>query len=288
MSMSIPDFQTLMRPVLVAIDGAAPKSQAQIRDIVAPALGVSDADRQVMLPSDNQAIFSNRIAWAITHMSQAGLLNRPERGRYLLSERGMKVLQDHPERIDMAVLQQFPEYQELRARKGTKNLEKAVSVVSDEVSPSESIGAIVEESYETLADELLDRILAQSSHFLETLSLKLLRAMGYGGREALLEQTGKPGDSGLDGLVRQDALGLDLVGVQAKRYEKDSVVSRPDIQAFVGALQGAQTSRGVFVTTGRFSVGAREYAQSVTMRLRLIDGKELTERMVRLRRRASE
>jgi restriction system protein len=281
MSVSIPDFQTLMRPVLIAIDGGEPKSQAQIRDIVAPALGVSDEDRQVMLPSGNQAIFSNRVAWAITHMSQAGLLKRPERGRYLLSERGQKVLQDNPERIDMAVLQQFSEYQEFRSRKSKKHLEKAVSVVSDEVSPSESIGAIVEESYDRLAAELLDRIQAQSTRFLETLSLKLLRAMGYGGREALLEHTGKPGDSGLDGLVRQDALGLDLVGVQAKRYEKENAVSRPDIQAFVGALQGAQTNRGVFVTTGRFSTGARQFAESVSMRIRLIDGEELTKLMVR-------
>jgi restriction system protein len=105
--------------------------------------------------------------------------------------------------------------------------------------------------------------------------------MGYGGREALLEHTGKSGDSGLDGLVRQDALGLDLVGVQAKRYDKDNAVMRPEIQAFVGALQGAQTNRGVFVTTGRFSTGARQFADSVGMRLRLIDGIELTKMMVR-------
>src|SRR6202012_2146390 len=105
-------FQTLMRPVLVAIGGGEPKSQAQIRDIVASALGVSDEDRQVMLPSGNQAIFSNRVAWAITHMSQAGLIGRPERGRYVLSERGKKVLQDNPERVDLTVLQQFPEWRE--------------------------------------------------------------------------------------------------------------------------------------------------------------------------------
>ena len=214
-------------------------------------------------------------------MTQAGLLARPERGRYLLTERGRKVLHDYPDRVDMTVLLQFPEYQEFRARKSEKHLEKSVSVVSDEVSPSESIGAIVEESYDTLAAELLDRILAQPSAFLETLSLKLLRAMGYGGREALLEHTGKPRDSGLDGLVRQDALGLDSVGVQAKRYDKQNTVQRPDIQAFVGALQGAQTNRGVFVTTGRFSEGAPKFAESVPMRLRLIDGKELTKLMVR-------
>jgi restriction system protein len=242
LSVPVPDFQTLMRPVLVAIDGGEPKSQAQIRDIVASALNVSDEDRQVMLPSGNQAIFANRVAWAITHMAQAELILRPERGRYVLSERGKSVLQEHPERVDLKVLQQFPEYQDFRTRKSEKQAEKIVSVVSDELSPSEAIGGIVEDSYDTLAAELLDRIMLHPPAFLETLSLKLLRAMGYGGRESLLEHTGKPGDSGLDGVVRQDALGLDLVGVQAKRYDKDSTVGRPDIQAFVGALQGAQTT----------------------------------------------
>lgn len=279
--MGIPDFQTLMRPVLVAADGDVPKSNAEIRDIVAPVLDVTDEDRQVMLPSGTQALFTNRVAWAITHMSQAGLLTRPERGRYILTDRGRQVLKDHPERVDMGVLLQFPEYQEFRARKNEKNVDETVSAVSDEVSPSESMAEIVEESYNALAAELLDMILAQPSTFLETLALKLLRAMGYGGREALLEHTGKSGDSGLDGLVRQDALGLDLVGVQAKRYDKDNAVQRPDIQAFVGALQGAQTNRGVFVTTGRFSSGALQFAENVPMRLRLIDGKELTKLMVR-------
>jgi restriction system protein len=120
----------------------------------------------------------------------------------------------------------------------------------------------VEQSYDALAAELLDRILAQPPTFLEQLSLKLLRAMGYGGRESLLDHTGKSGDSGLDGIVRQDALGLDLVGVQAKRYDKANPINRPEIQAFVGALQGAQANRGVFVTTGRFSdLRGRSYSQ---------------------------
>ena len=171
--------------------------------------------------------------------------------RIRTGERGRRVLVEHPERVDLHVLQQFPEYQDFRTRKSNKHIEESVGVVSDELSPSEAVNAIVEDSYDTLAAELLDRILAQPKTFLEALSLKLLQAMGYGGRESLLEHTGKPGDSGLDGIVRQDALGLDLVGVQAKRYDKDKTVQRPDIQAFVGALQGAQTTRGVFVTTGR-------------------------------------
>lgn len=279
--MGIPDFQTVMRPVLVALEDADAKSQPQIREVVAVALGVGEGEQQVMLPSGKQTTFGNRVAWALTHMAKAGLIDRPARGRYLLTERGRQVLAQHPSRVDMGVLNEFPEYRAFRALKHEKHPSDAVSAVAAELSPSEAVGAIVEESYDALADELLDRILAQPPTFLEVLSLRLLRAMGYGGRESLVEHTGKPGDGGLDGLVRQDALGLDLVGVQAKRYDRDNSVNRPEVQGFVGALQGAQTNRGVFVTTGRFSPGARAFADGVPMRLRLIDGVELTRLMVR-------
>lgn len=136
-----------MRPVLVAIEGDEPKSHGQIRDIVAPALGVTDEDRQVMLPSGKQALFTNRVAWAITHMAQAGLLTRPQRGRYLLSERGKTVLKEHPDRVDMSVLAQFPEYQDFRSRKSEKHPDddSTSNVVSVEVSPSEAVGALVED-----------------------------------------------------------------------------------------------------------------------------------------------
>ena len=220
------------------------------------------------------------IAQAAVFIARSCPLGIPPRSESTCSA-GRKVLEEHPDRVDISVLAQFPEYQDFQTRKHEKETEESVNFVSDELSPSEAVGALVEDSYDTLAAELLDRILAQPPTFLETLSLKLLQAMGYGGRESLLEHTGKPGDSGLDGVVRQDALGLDLVGVQAKRYDKDSTVQRPDIQAFVGALQGAQTTRGVFVTTGKFSPGALQFAENVAMRLRLIDGKEFTKLMVR-------
>ncbi|CAM3739241.1 winged helix-turn-helix domain-containing protein [Smaragdicoccus niigatensis] len=279
--MAVPDFQTLMRPVLAALDSDEARSLSEVRETVAAALGVTDTDRLEMLPSGKQSTYDNRVAWAVTHMAQAGLLERPQRARYKLTERGQKVLATHPARVDTTVLIEFPEYIAFTTRKNSKNPKDPVVVVSQELSPSESIGAIVEDSYDSLAEELLDRILAQSPTFLETLSLKLLRAMGYGGREALMEHTGKPGDGGLDGLVRQDALGLDLVGVQAKRYAKDKSVMRPEMQAFVGALQGAQTSRGVFVTTATFSQGARAYAEGVPLRLKLIDGVELGRLLIR-------
>ncbi len=281
--MAIPDFQTAMRPVLLATATDAPQSHAQIRDKVAAALDVSDDERHVMLPSGTQELFANRVAWAVTHLAQAGLLDRPQRGRYVLSDRGKKILTEHRKRVDMTVLMAFPEYQEFRARKNdNKEAAGDGSALSDEFSPTEAIGRIVLESEAILAADLLDRIVAQPPIFLEKIALDLLARMGFGGKETLLEHTGGTGDGGLDGIIRQDALGLDLIGLQAKRYGKDKQpVQRPEIQAFVGALQGKQASRGVFVTTGRFSSGARRFAETVPVRLRLIDGKELTRLMVR-------
>jgi restriction system protein len=235
----------------------------------------------VLLPSGTQPTFSNRVAWALTHMSHALLVERPARGSYAITGRGRQVLADNPNRVDVGVLSAFKEYRAFRYAKRPKQDAGVVTVVTDEVSPREAIGALVAESDAALAADLLTRIVAQPPVFLETLALQLLNAMGYGGKESLLEHTGQSGDAGLDGLVRQDALGLDLIGVQAKRYDLVNPVQRPALQAFVGALQGAQTNRGVFITTGRFTAGARQFAQSVAMQLVLIDGVELTRLMVR-------
>jgi Restriction endonuclease len=278
--MALPDFQTIMRPILVSLTTGEAHSLPQIRAEIAQELGVTDEEQQILLPSGKQTTFSNRVAWALTHMGKAGLAERPARGLYTITERGRQVLSDYPERVDLSVLGTFPEYVAFRAIRHEKQETSGSSIVSTDVSPSEAIGALVEDSNTTLAADLLERVLAQPPVFLETLALRLLAAMGYGGRESLLEHTGQPGDAGLDGLVRQDALGLDLIGMQAKRYEPDSPVQRPALQGFVGALQGAQTSRGVFVTTGRFTPGARQFAENVAMQLVLIDGAELTRLMV--------
>jgi len=278
--MALPDFQTIMRPILVSLTTGEAHSLPQIRAEIAQELGVTDEEQQILLPSGKQTTFSNRVAWALTHMGKAGLAERPARGHYTITERGRQVLSDYPERVDLSVLATFPEYIAFRAIRHEKQETSGSSIVSTDVSPSEAIGALVEDSNATLAADLLERVLAQPPVFLETLALRLLAAMGYGGRESLLEHTGQPGDAGLDGLVRQDALGLDLIGMQAKRHEPDSPVQRPALQGFVGALQGAQTNRGVFVTTGRFTQGARQFAESVAMQLVLIDGAELTRLMV--------
>lgn len=284
--MSVPDFQTVMRPTLAAIEDGQAHTLQQIREAVAIALGVTEEDQEQLLPSGKQTTYSNRVAWALTHMGKAGLVSRPAHAQYALTARGRDVLSKYPHRVDMNVLAAFAEYQAFRAPKlPNKTVDGAtvavVETVVDELSPSEAVGSLVQAADAAVAGELLDRVLAQPPAFLERLALRLLRAMGYGGRESLLRHTGKSGDAGLDGLVRQDALGLELVGVQAKRYDKELTVGRPELQAFVGALQGAQTSRGVFVTTGRFSAGARQFADGVVMRLVLLDGSELTRLMVR-------
>jgi restriction system protein len=284
--MAVPDYETLMRPTLAALANGEPHTRSQIRDAVAAATGIGEEQLTEMLPSGKATVFGSRVGWALTYMSQAGLASRPRRGLYVISERGRRVLDEHPDRVDNKVLEQFPEFLEFRARRnekgepvGTHGEPGAANVSA--LSPTEAIERLISDADDAVAAELLDRVLAQPPAFLERLSLRLLRAMGYGGREALLTHTGKPGDRGLDGVIRQDALGLDLVGVQAKRYDRDAAVQRPEMQAFVGALQGAQTNRGVFVTTGRFSSGAHQFAEQVAMRLVLIDGTELTRLMVR-------
>ena len=283
--MSVPDFQTIMRPTLVALDGGQPVSVQDLRVAVAEALDVREEDQAELLSSGKQTRFSNRVGWALTHMGKAGLVERVRRGYYTISPRGREVLAKNADRVDMNVLLTFPEYQEFRTPMVVATaLESATSsaeeVVATELSPVEAVANIIQLDNDELAKEILDLILAQPPSFLERLALRLLSAMGYGGREGLTEHTGKSGDAGLDGLVRQDALGLELIGVQAKRYDKDQTVMRPAIQGFVGALQGAQTNRGVFITTGRFSVGARQFAENVAMRLVLIDGLELANAMI--------
>lgn len=275
----------MMRPALTCLSDGATHPLQHVRDRVAEALEVSAEDQALLLASGKQTRYANRVAWAMVHMEKARVVSRPSRGQYAITARGVEVLKDGPERITMNTLLAFPEYVAFRSPRGLKHADEpadtAIDASAAELSPSEAIDRLVRAAEDAIAGELLERLLAEPPVFLERISLRLLQAMGYGGRESLVEHTGRSGDAGLDGIVRQDALGLDLVGVQAKRYAADAAVGRPEIQAFVGALQGAQTSRGVFITTGRFSPGARQFADSVAMRLVLLDGHELAQLMVR-------
>ena len=282
---AVPDFQSLMRPCLAVHQDSQPHTAADLRDRLAVLMHVSEEDRAVPLPSGTAPVFSNRVAWAVTHLAQAGLLDRPARGVTQITARGVEVLNRHSGRVDMKVLRQFPEYEEFRTRtrqrKGqpAADASKTDTTGHDDLSPREAIAEVIDSAHSAVAADLLARVLKQSPVFLEQLVLLLLVKMGYGGLEAPAEHLGAPGDAGLDGLIRLDPLGLDVVYVHAKRYT-DRHVGRPDIQAFVGALHGAQASRGVFITTSRFSSDARDYADRVNARLVLIDGPELAALMI--------
>lgn len=278
--MSVPEFQAFMAPVLQALSDGRTRHWKELRDPIADALAMSQVDREDMLPR-GQSRFENRIQWSLTHLAQAGLLSRPERGHVRIEPRGVQLLAEHPDRIDMRLLSRFEEYRAFRARTRSADDTATASKSDDDAStPYEAIAEAVRESDEALASEVLQRVLDQEPVFLERLVLDLLTAMGYGGRAGAAEHLGGSGDGGIDGVVRQDVLGLDRVYVQAKRYSPDRSIGRPDLQAFVGALSGVQADRGVFITTSRFSAEATAFVERVPSRIVLIDGRRLAQLMI--------
>lgn len=280
--MAIPDFQTLMRPILqVTSDGQQWSNQEIVRS-VAQTLGLSPEDLQERLNS-GQPRLQNRVAWAIIYLRRAKALIRRSRGVSEITERGRVLLTENPNRIDISVLDQFEEFREFRSRKGTA---KKVSpdLETEEVStdPIEQIESALASIDNAVASELIERIKTQPFDFLERLVLRLMRAMNYGVLEESAEHLGGSGDEGFDGVIRLDALGLEKVYLQAKRYT-DNTVGRPAIQGFVGALTGAGATRGVFITTSKFSADASNYAKQVPLNVVLIDGEKLGQLLIQYR-----
>jgi restriction system protein len=224
---------------------------------------------------------TSRLHWAITYLYHAGLVARPRRGVVQITQRGREVLTKHPDRVDVSVLGQFPEFIEFRTPSRRGGPPEANGPDITETPPRETVSAAVEEANAAVAAEVLDRVRGQEPAFLEHLVLDVLTAMGYGGAAGAAEHLGRSGDQGLDGVIRQDALGLDRIYVQAKRYGAEQSVGRPEIQAFVGALQGTQAGRGIFITTSRFTADAISYVERVPARVVLIDGRMLADLMVK-------
>jgi len=285
---TIPDFQTMMLPILKAVgDGRAVPRRA-LADAMVAEFGLTDAEQEQTVPSGAKAI-DNRTWWAITHLFQAGLLARPQRGVVEITDAGRAVLAQPPPRVDMAYLLGYPQYVAFRNRSKTKREGGALidSRHTDTretetllVAPEELIQRAMDENRAAVMSDILDRALAVDPTTFERLVLRLLEAMGYG-KSGRIEHSGKSGDRGIDGIISQDPLGLDRVYMQAKCYARNNVVQRPAIQGFVGALLGAQGDRGVFITTSTFSAGARQEAERVNARIVLIDGERLAELMVR-------
>ncbi|MDQ3761723.1 MAG: restriction endonuclease [Actinomycetota bacterium] len=273
-----------MAPSLKVLQDGEARTARQVRDAVASIIALSEDDRQATIPSGAR-LFDNRVHWAITYMAQAGLVRRPRRGFVEITDRGRDVLAKNLERIDNGVLSWFPEFVDFKSRaKDQKHADvgssSSVHSEPDSVPPEEAISAAVQLANAALTDELLIKVRDRDPIFLEHLVLKVLTALGYGGANGAAEHLGRTGDRGLDGVIRQDALGLDRIYVQAKRYAAEHSVGRPEIQEFVGALHGAQADRGVFITTSRFTAEAQTYAERVHARVILIDGQQLARMMV--------
>jgi len=283
--MSIPDYQTLMMPVLqVAAKGetSVPIAEAAI----AAQFALTDEEREQMLPSGKQRVLHNRLHWAKFYMTRAGLLESPKRGRFAITSAGQQVLAHPPAKLDTQFLLTIPEFREWHQASSSNNegssaAAETISLSSSTATPEEVVEEAHRAAQSALQAELLERVLQSSPAFFERVIVELLVAMGYGGTHRnAAKQLGKSGDGGVDGVINEDRLGLDRVYVQAKRYAATSTVGRPDVQAFTGSLVGLGASKGVFVTTSSFSAQADEFASRIPQRVILINGARLAALMI--------
>ena len=256
---------------------AADKEAHRIVDLVqelAQEFRLTEADREEQLSSGQQVIY-NRMHWAATYLVKAGLLERPARGNVRITERGLEVLQQPPSRINIAFLSQFPEFEGFRTR--AAGIKPPVADHEAEKDPEELLDSTYAMLRRTVEADLLDHVLGSTPAFFEQLVLDLLVAMGYGGARAseAARHVGRTGDDGIDGVIDEDKLGLDAIYIQAKRWAPDHPVRRPDLQAFTGSLEGQRASKGVFITTSRFTEDAKGYVQRIGRRVVLIDGQML-------------
>jgi len=279
--MAVPDFQTLMLPLLqLAADG----HDYRFRDVVerlADEFSLTPEERSELLPSGQQSIFSNRVGWASTYLKQAGVLEAPRRGLLRITARGLDLLKERPRKIDVAFLERFPEFVEFRGKRRHRNpiAQPKIATVPSTDTPEDALSSAYRSLRAELEAQLLEEIGRASPAFFEQLVVDLLVKMGYGGsRQDAGRAVGRTGDGGIDGIINEDRLGLDVIYIQAKRWE--STVGRPEIQKFAGALQGHRARKGVFITTSAFSREALEYAGVIESRIILIDGDQLAKLMV--------
>lgn len=277
--MAIPDYQALMLPVLrTASDGREHKF-SQLVEELAGQFNLTTEERNELLPSGTQAIFTNRVGWARSYLKQADLLATPKRGFLTITQKGIELLARNPVKIDISVLEQYPGFIEFRNRKKDKNdsLIEASGLESN-LTPEDALASAYNKLRSALEVEILGAIKEASPAFFERLVIDLLVKMGYGGsRQDAGKALGKSGDGGIDGIINEDRLGLDVIYIQAKRWE--GVVGRPEIQKFAGALQGQRARKGVFITTSSFSKEAKEFASFIDTRIILIDGEQLSRLM---------
>ncbi|ADW19265.1 restriction endonuclease [Desulfobulbus propionicus DSM 2032] len=278
--MAVPDFQSFFLPMLQLSSDGNVHSLKEAYEALANHFKLTDADMLEMLPSGKQAVYKNRIAWARAYLAKALLLESPKRGVFCITERGKELLASKPVTLRVQHLKQYPEFVAFHQQNGGADAKADTNDDSEKIAtPEETFEAAYQEMRGNLAAELLSLISANSPAFFEQLVIKLLVRMGYGGsiKDAGMA-VGKTGDGGIDGIIKEDKLGLDVIYIQAKRWQ--GVVGRPEIQKFVGALHGQRAKRGVFITTSSFTRDAEQYVATIDPRVVLIDGNKLVDLMI--------
>jgi restriction system protein len=273
-----------MLPVLRYV-ADRPNESVLIRDlfaVLAKEFALTDDDLREMLPSGATTTFGSRVSWSCTYLKKAGLLSSPKRGCVKITQRGLEVLAKRPKTINTTFLKQYPEFQAFQAK--GKNSEQENDAGSPDVSlgktPHEAIESVYQKLRAQLADELLETVKSCPPAFFERLVVDLLVKMGYGGSLAdAVRAVGKSGDGGIDGIIKEDKLGLDVIYIQAKRWDLNSV-GRPQVQQFAGALQGQRAAKGIFITTSNFTDDARNFVGGIGSKIVLVDGDELAKLMI--------
>jgi len=280
----IPDYQTLMLPLLkIVSDGKEHKYRDLIEEL-AVEFQLTDEERKELLASGTQAIFDNRVGWAKTYLKKAGLIDSPRRAMVVITDLGQEILKTNPDKIDAKFLRQFPsflEFQNASRTESEETEEEFITKDTTEQTPEETLDLAYRRIRKALAAELLNKVVELSPAFFERLVVELLVKMGYGGSlKDAGKAMGKSGDEGIDGTIKEDKLGLDIIYIQAKRWKPGNVVGRPELQKFVGALAGQGAKKGIFITTSNFTKEALEYSPRNETKIVLIDGEQLAQLMI--------
>jgi restriction system protein len=277
--MPVPGFESFMLPLLRALEDGADHPVSEVRERIAHEMALTEKDRAELLPSGKQAIFDNRLGWAKTYVEKAGLMATVKRGVYRITDDGRRLLAQKPDAVNKQVLLKFDKFRtfvQQRQDDQSSMADDAVAATDPSVTPEETL----EKSYQAIRKkveaDLLDAVRQASPQFFEKLVVELLVKMGYGGT---LEDAGRAlavgrsHDGGIDGIIKEDHLGLDAIYVQAKRWQ--ATVGRPEVQAFAGSLEGERARKGIFLTTSTFSKEARDYVKRIERKIVLVDGPQL-------------
>lgn len=278
--MPIPDYEAIMLPFLDFLGDRKEHLLNEISEHVYNVFSLTEKEKKELLPSGTDRIIGNRIRWAVLYLKRAGLLDSTKKGSYRITEKGLKVLRDKPLKIDVKYLMQFPEFARFKAPKEERKITVGQKKITDSLNPMELLENAHQKIKSELAEDLLKEVKTASPRFFENIIVELLVKMGYGGsRKDAGQAIGQSGDQGIDGIIKEDRLGLDTIYLQAKRWE--GTVGRPEVHKFVGALKGQGAAKGVFITTSTFSADARDYASKIdSPKIVLIDGMRLAELML--------